>query len=67
MQIEIKNENMTNEEYTLSREEYRNFTVAVDLHPEDVPYLVEQDFVLDTFAVTLLDKTKDYNKVMGVK
>ncbi len=62
-------EKMVNETFTLNRNEYRDFTYRVDLLNEtkgvESPYLVEHDFVLDTFEVTLLDKSKDLEFVMG--
>ena len=67
MQIESKD--MMNETFTLDRNQYKDFTYRIDLLKTtkgvEAPYLVEHDFVLDTFEVTLLHKSYDLNFVMG--
>ena len=59
--MEIEYNNMTNITAVLSNEDYRTFTEKVDIASSkgvDIPHIVEYDTVLDTFEVTLLDKTK---------
>ncbi len=59
--MEIEYNNMTNITAVLSNEDYRTFTQKVDIASSkgvEIPHIVEYDTVLDTFEVTLLDKTK---------
>ena len=65
MQIESKD--MMNETFILERDDYRDFTNRVMIlqsRKEEAPYLVENDFVLDTFEVTLLDKRYKLKTIM---
>jgi hypothetical protein len=59
--IWIKPSNMTNITAVLSKDDYRTFTQKVDIASSkgvDIPHIVEYDTVLDTYEVTLLDRTK---------
>ena len=59
--MEIEYNNMTNITAVLSNEDYRTFPQKVDIASSkgvEIPHIVEYDTVLDTFEVTLLDKTK---------
>ena len=59
--MEIEYNNMTNITAVLSNEDYRTFTQKVDIASSkgvEIPHIVEYDTVLDTFEVTLLDRTK---------
>lgn len=59
--MEIEYNNMTNITAVLSSEDYRTFTQKVDIASSkgvEIPHIVEYDTVLDTFEVTLLDRTK---------
>ena len=59
--MEIEYNNKTNITAVLSNEDYRTFTQKVDIASSkgvEIPHIVEYDTVLDTFEVTLLDKTK---------
>ena len=58
---EVESSNMTNITAVLSKGDYRTFTQKVDIASSkgvEIPHIVEYDTVLDTFEVTLLDKTK---------
>jgi len=59
--MEIEYNNMTNITAVLSKDDYRIFTEKVDIASSkgvEIPHIVDYDTVLDTFEVTLLDKTK---------
>lgn len=59
--MEIEYNNMTNITAVLSKDDFRTFTEKVDIASSkgfDIPHIVEYDTVLDTYEVTLLDKTK---------
>tara|TARA_B110000285_G_C14975935_1_gene538967 strand:+ start:444 stop:650 length:207 start_codon:yes stop_codon:yes gene_type:complete len=66
----IESKDMMNETFTLNRMEYEDLKFRIDQLNEskgiDTPYLVEHDFVLDTFEVTLLHKSYNLNYIMGV-
>ncbi|MDB4403177.1 hypothetical protein N9159_00890 [bacterium] len=66
----IGSKDMMNETFTLNRMEYEDLKFRIDQLNEskgiDTPYLVEHDFVLDTFEVTLLHKSYNLNYIMGV-
>lgn len=58
---------MMNETFILERDDYRDFTNRVMIlqsRKEEAPYLVEHDFVLDTFEVTLLDNRYTLKAIM---
>lgn len=58
---------MMNETFILERDDYRDFTNRVMIlqsRNEEAPYLVEHDFVLDTFEVTLLDNRYTLQTIM---
>ena len=59
--MHVEYNNMTNITEILSRDEYDTFTRKVDdstINGIFIPHIVEHDTVLDTYEVTLLDKTK---------
>ena len=59
--MHVEYNNMTNITEILSRDEYDTFTRKVDaatIKGIFIPHIVEHDTVLDTYEVTLLDKTK---------
>jgi len=66
----IESKDMMNETFTLNRMEYEDLKFRIDQLNEskgiNTPYLVEHDFVLDTFEVTLLHKSYNLNYIMGV-
>ena len=66
----IESKDMMNETFTLNRMEYEDLKFRIDQLNEskgiNTPYLVEHDFVLDTFEVTLLHKLYNLNYIMGV-
>jgi len=54
--------------FILNRDEYRDFSSKVeDLSDINVtvPFLVEHDFVGDTFQVTLLEEEQSLSYIMG--
>lgn len=58
---------MMNETFILNRDDYRDFTNMVMIlksRGEEAPYLVEHDYIQDTFEVTLLDKRYTLKNVM---
>lgn len=60
-------EYMMNETFILNRDDYRDFNNRVMIlqsRNEEAPFLVEHDFVLDTFEVTLLDNRYTLQSIM---
>ena len=58
---------MMNETFILERDDYRDFTNRVMIlqsRNEEAPYIVEHDYILDTFEVTLLDNRYTLQTIM---
>ena len=58
---------MMNETFILDRDDYRDFTnrvMVLQSRKEEAPYIVEHDYIQDTFEVTLLDNRYTLQKIM---
>ena len=60
-------EYMMNETFILSRDDYRDLTnriMILQSRKEEAPYIVEHDYIQDTFEVTLLDNRYTLKTIM---
>lgn len=58
---------MMNETFILSRDDYRDLTnriMILQSRKEEAPYIVEHDYIQDTFEVTLLDNRYTLKTIM---
>lgn len=56
-----------NETFILSRDDYRDLTnriMILQSRKEEAPYIVEHDYIQDTFEVTLLDNRYTLKTIM---
>lgn len=54
--------------FVLNRDDYRDFSSKVDELSEvniTVPFLVDHNFVADTYQVTLLEEEQNFAFIMG--
>ena len=58
---------MMNETFILSRDDYRDLTnriMILQSRKKEAPYIVEHDYIQDTFEVTLLDNRYTLKTIM---